>query len=46
MNMEHFTLERRDQVATVHMYNLTDSIVAGRTLDFHWGNRSGTRSPA
>ena len=31
-----FHIERRDQVATVHMYNLTDSIVAGRTLDFHW----------
>lgn len=29
-------IERRDAVAVVHMYNLTDSIKAGRTLDFHW----------
>ena len=29
-------IERRDNIATIHMYNLTDGIVAGRKLDFHW----------
>ncbi len=29
-------IERRGPVAVVHMFNLTDSIQSGRTLDFHW----------
>ena len=29
-------IERDGSVATVHMYNLTVGIVAGRKLDFHW----------
>ncbi len=29
-------IERRGEVAVVHMFNLTDGINRGRTLDFHW----------
>lgn len=29
-------IERRGEVAVVHMYNLTKSIHSGRKLDFHW----------
>jgi enoyl-CoA hydratase len=29
-------IERRDEVAVIHMINLTEGIQAGRTLDFHW----------
>jgi enoyl-CoA hydratase/carnithine racemase len=29
-------IERRDQVAVVHMFNLTDAIKRGATLNFHW----------